>query len=68
MQFLLDIDNLDHSQAGWRPENEAHTQVKGPHLAEVDIEDPKDNGERELGSVDGEEPLGGVHVRLNPMG
>ena len=34
------------------------------HLTEVDIKDSVDDGEGKLGSVDGEEPLGGVHVCL----
>ena len=37
---------------------------KCTHLTEVDIKDSVDNGEGKLGSVDGEEPLGGVHVCL----
>ena len=38
---------------------QAHT-----YLTEVDIKDSVDDGEGELGGVDGEEPLGGVHVCL----
>ena len=37
------------------------------HLAEVDVHDPEDHGDGELGGVDGEEPLGGVHVCLHPL-
>lgn len=40
---------------------------RGSHLTEVDIHDPKDHGDGELGSVNGEEPLGCIHVSLNSL-
>ena len=38
-----------------------------PHLAQVDVYDPEDHGEGELGGVEGEEPLRGVHVGLDAL-
>ena len=37
------------------------------YLTQVDVQYSEDDGQRELGSVEGEEPLGGVHVRLYPV-
>ena len=37
------------------------------YLAEEDVHDSKDHGDGELGGVDGEEPLGGVHVCLHSL-
>ena len=34
------------------------------YLTEVDVQYSEDNGEGELGSVDGQEPLGSIHVSL----
>ena len=51
---------------GWVEAWERGCYTTGSHLAEIDIKDPEDDGERELGRVDGEKPLGGVHVRLHP--
>lgn len=36
----------------------------GTHLAQQQVDDMEDHVERELGCEEGEEPLGGVHVRL----
>lgn len=38
------------------------------YLTQVDIQDFEDYGERELCCVECEEPLGGKHVGLNPVG
>ena len=38
-----------------------------PHLTQVSVYDSEDNGEGELGGVEGEEPLGGVHVGLDTL-
>ena len=37
------------------------------HLTEIDVHDSEDHGDGELGSVDGEEPLGRVHVSLHSL-
>jgi len=38
-----------------------------PHLTQVDVQNPEDDGERKLGGVEGEEPLRGIHMCFYPV-
>ena len=44
-----------------------HTNMHA-YLTEVDIQNSEDDGQRELGGVEGEEPLRGKHVSLDTIG
>ena len=45
-----------------------HEHVSDTYLTEINVQYSEDNGERELGSVDGQEPLRCIHVCLYPIG
>ena len=63
----VQLDILAVSSKSWYSCYELHRYTYTcTYLTEVDIKDSVDDGEGELGGVDGEEPLGGVHVCLYP--